>query len=51
MTVDFMTRELDLTLEHAARSLDFARGIRFALEASVAASVPGCLWRRGRRLH
>ncbi len=45
MTVDFMTRELDQTLEHAARSLDFARGIRLDLEASVATPTPGCLWR------
>jgi hypothetical protein len=45
MTVERMTRELDLTLERAARSLDFARGIRLDLEARAAIPVPGCLWR------
>ena len=49
MTVDCMTRELDLTLARAAQSLDFARGIRLDLEASVAAPAPGCLWRCGHR--
>jgi hypothetical protein len=45
MTVDCMTRQLDHTLERAAQSLDFARGIRLDLESRAATPAPGCLWR------